>query len=115
MDYQPLPIGIDNGALFEGLNIMQAGEKYLAHMGQYPVINLTLKGGKQPDFDMAYHMIVWQIAKEYERHKFILADERLKDREEIYLNIMRERADRNAYNKSLQYLSECLECIMGRK
>ena len=34
---------IDNSSLFEGLNIMQAGEQYLSHMGQYPVINMTLK------------------------------------------------------------------------
>ena len=45
---------VDHSGLFEGLNIMQAGEKYLAHMGQYPVVSLTLKGGKQPDFALAY-------------------------------------------------------------
>ncbi len=39
---------IDHRYLFDGLHIMQAGEKYLSHMGQYPVINLSLKSGKQP-------------------------------------------------------------------
>ena len=29
---------IDNAGLFEGLNIMRAGEAYLSHMGKYPVI-----------------------------------------------------------------------------
>ena len=31
---------IDNRGLFEGLAIMGAGETYLAHMGQYPVISI---------------------------------------------------------------------------
>ena len=33
----------DNSYLFEGLKISQAGEKYLSHLGQYPVIFLSLK------------------------------------------------------------------------
>ena len=42
---------IDNTHLFKGLNILQAGEKYVSHMGQYPVINMTLKAGKRPTFE----------------------------------------------------------------
>ena len=30
----------DNSELFRGLKIMEAGEKYLTHMGKYPVINI---------------------------------------------------------------------------
>lgn len=29
----------DNSYLFEDLNIMNAGEKYISHMEKYPVIN----------------------------------------------------------------------------
>lgn len=105
----------DLGGLFEGLNIMQAGEKYLAHKGQYPVVSLTLKGGKQPDFALAYDMLVRQIAKEYERHAFILKDERLQGRKKTYLNIMQGDAPRSIYNSSLQYLTECLELYYGKK
>ena len=68
---------VDNTYLFEGLDIMQAGEEYLSYMGQFPVINLSLKSGKQPNFDLAYDMLIRQIAYEYERHSFILKDERL--------------------------------------
>ncbi len=106
---------VDHSGLFEGLNIMQAGEKYLAHRGQYPVVSLTLKGGKQPDFALAYDMLVRQIAKEYERHAFILKDERLQGRKKTYLNIMQGDAPRSIYNSSLQYLTECLELYYGKK
>ncbi len=106
---------LDNTHLFQGLNIMETGDWYLSHMGQYPVINLSLKSGKQPDFDMAYHMLIRQIADEYLRHKYILQDERLSEQKERYLEIMREQADRNSYNDSLKFLSQCLEKYYGKK
>ena len=104
-----------NSYLFEGLQIMEAGEQYVSHMGQYPVINLTLKGGKQPDFELAYSMLKRQIADEYMRHKFILMDERLAEQKERYLQIMREQADRELYVDALQFLSKCLERYYGKK
>ena len=105
----------DNTYLFDGLRIMDEGETYLSHMGQYPVINLTLKGGKQPDFELAYTMLKRQIAYEYKRHRFILTNEGLAEDKERYLQIMREQADRNSYIDSLQFLSQCLEKYYGKK
>jgi len=58
--------------LFKGFKIMEAGDKYLNHMGKYPVISLSLKSAKQPDFKMAYASLVDEIGKEYERHDYIL-------------------------------------------
>ena len=40
--------------LFDGLKIMEAGAIYTDQMGQFPVINLTLKSAKQSSFDSAY-------------------------------------------------------------
>ena len=53
---------MDNRGLFEGLNIMQAGESYLSHMGAYPVITLTLKAGRQSTFASAYRQITIRSA-----------------------------------------------------
>lgn len=106
---------IDNAYLFENMKIMDAGEEYLAHMGSYPVINLTLKDAKQPDFDLAYAAIKRQIANEYFRHKYILQAESLSEKKEEYLNIMRRTADRDSYNQSIQFLSQCLEKYYGKK
>lgn len=105
----------DNVHLFENTRIMQAGEKYLAHMGKYPVINLTFKDTKQPDFELAYSAMKWQIAGEYQRHKFILQDERLAEEKEEYLSIMRRKAGRESYNQSIAFLSRCLEKYYGRR
>ena len=43
----------DNSHLFQGLKIMEAGEKHLSHLGKYPVISLTLKSAEQPTFEEA--------------------------------------------------------------
>ena len=37
---------IDNSHYFEGMKIWQAGQPYISHMGQYPVISLSLKIGR---------------------------------------------------------------------
>lgn len=74
-----------------------------------------LKSAKQPDFDMAYHMIVRQIADEFVRHRFVMEGVMPKGHRERYMDIMTEKADRNAMNDSLKFLSECLERYYGKK
>lgn len=106
----------DNSYLFEGLQIMQAGEKYVSFMGKYPVINLTLKSGKQPDFKQAYAALREEIAREYTRHYYICEGAALLPNEkEKYMGILAQKAEREDYNTSLQFLSQCLEKYYGRK
>jgi len=47
----------DNSVYFQGKKIMEAGEEYTKHMGQYPVIFLSLKSAKQPTYEMAYKVL----------------------------------------------------------
>ena len=46
---------VDNSRYFEGMKIMDAGDEILGMMGQYPVINMSLKSAKQCDFYNAYN------------------------------------------------------------
>ena len=105
----------DNSYLFEGLNIMDAGEQYTKHMGKYPVINLSLKCAKQPTFKRAFEELKKAIAYEYERHKFILEDEKLVNRKERYLRILNVEGNISDYSNSLQFLSQCLEKYYNKK
>ena len=105
----------DNSYLFEGLNIMNAGEKYISHMGQYPVINLSLKSAKQPTFELAYISIRRRIAEEYKRHEYILDHQELKHEKERYLKILKEQGEEGDYIDSLYFLSECLEKYHNKK
>ena len=106
---------IDYTPLFDGLKISSAGEKYVSCMGQYPVIMLTLKSAKQPDFDLAYTLLARAIADEFDRHSFVLKDERLAREKERYERIMCEKADRRSYVDALKFLSECLYKYYGKK
>jgi hypothetical protein len=105
-----------NYYLFEGLNIMKAGERYTAHMGQYPVINLSLKSAKQPNFQMAYECLIDEVIKEYARHIYILDNEKLLESEkENFLSILNRKAKASDYAKSIQFLSHCLEKYHDKK
>ncbi|MCX4342224.1 MAG: AAA family ATPase, partial [Lachnospiraceae bacterium] len=105
---------IDHSGLFEGLNIMQADKTYLSHMGKYPVINMTLKAGKRPTFESACTQIGWQIAMEYDRHRYVL-DVLSEAEKSKYRCIMEQRASIDDYCSSLQFLSQCLQKYYGRK
>ncbi len=105
----------DNAYLFENLNIMKAGEEYTSHMGQYPVINLSLKSAKQPNFELAYISIARRIAEEYKRHEYILKSENLKNEKERFLKILKEQGDEGDYTDSIFFLSQCLEKYHNKK
>ena len=101
--------GTDNRHYFEGRKIMQE-EQYTCHMGQYPVIILSLKAAKQPNFQMAYECLLEQISTEYKRHAYILdSDLILQGDKEQYRAIMGRTAEPSAYATALAFLSECLK------
>ncbi|MBW6409670.1 AAA family ATPase [Clostridium weizhouense] len=105
----------NNSYLFEGLNIMQAGEKYTSHMGQYPVINLSLKSAKQPNFELAFKCIKEEITNEFRRHEYILQSDELTNEKEQYLRIVKGDDEEGLYITSLKFLSQCLEKYHKKK
>ena len=107
---------LDNTYLFEGLNIMEEPDSYLTHMGQYPVISLSLKSGKQPDFEMALDSLIDEIQKEYDRHSYILRQDILPQaQKEKFVSIMEGKAKKIEYAKALEFLSKCLERYHKKK
>lgn len=106
---------VDYSHLFKKLDISGCGDKYLRHMGKYPVISLTLKSAKKRVFNSAYTLLARAIADEFDRHKYVFSDIRLKEKEERYLSIMNEKADQDNFCDSLRFLSECLGIYHGHK
>lgn len=104
----------DNSYLFTGLGIMRAGDNYTKHMGQYPVISLSMKSAKQPSFDKAYGMLKRQIANEFRRHLYVVDRLEESDRDRYY-SIMRENGDELMYLDSLAFLSRVLMEVYGKK
>lgn len=106
---------IDNSRYFDGMKIMDTGEEYTTHMGQYPVISLSLKSANQPDFELAYQMMDEQISGEFKRHRYVLdKDVLLEDERERFEALMLRRADRAKLATSLKFLSDCLKNIMEK-
>ena len=101
---------LDNSHYFEGMKILEAGNAYIRHMGKYPVVYLTLKSAKQPDYDLAYTMLTRQIAAEYDRHRYVLLGKCLSEPEkQRYQEILALVEKPSLYIDALQFLSQCLK------
>ena len=106
---------VDNAYLFDGLKIAECGEEILKHQQQYPVIFLTLKSAKQPNFEMAYGALADEIYNEFMRHRYVLqSDALLPIEKERYENLLNRRADEKEVAKAFAFLSECLFKYHGK-
>ena len=107
---------VDNGYLFDGLKVTECGEEIMKHSQQYPVIFLTLKSAKQPNFEMAYGALADEIYNEFMRHRYVLqSDALLPIEKERYENLLNRRADEKEVAKAFAFLSECLFKYHGKK
>lgn len=102
------------GALFNGLNIMNAGEPYLRHMNAYPVISISLKSAKRSSYSSSYYKLCEELRSEYDRHRGIL--EKLpKEKQRRYLSILNNTASPDEYSSGLKFLSEVLQEAYHKK
>ena len=118
---------IDKQRYFEGKKIMEAGEDILCHMGQYPVISMSLKSAKQPDFRTAILRLRDEIVGEFGRHEYLLNSDALEIRsKELLRSLMAFRPEEEIrddrelrfeigrYTTALKALSECLKQHHGK-
>ena len=100
----------DNSYLFNDLAISKAGEKYLSHMGQYPVISISLKGMKQADYKTAFIEFKKIISKEFRRHDELLLSDKVYDSDkDTFLKICNNSGDYTDYNSALRFLADMLK------
>lgn len=105
----------NNSYLFDGLDISGAVEKYTGKMGQYPVINLSLKSMKQPTFEQAFMQFRNIIADEFERHSDILESESLTARKrKKFISLCNDEAEDSEYFTAIKLLSDCLHNIYSK-
>lgn len=103
------PAGQEAGrALFDGLKIMEQGERYAREMFKYPVISLSLKSAKQPTWDLAYGCLKEEISREYLRHCEVVGSLKTPEQRRRYEDILNMRGSRQDYVTSIRFLSECL-------
>ena len=109
--------GTDNKELFRGLKIMDAGEEYLAHMGKYPVISISLKSMKQYSYELAFDMLKKAVREEYKRHWDEVMDNAKVGvtEKERYRRLRDLEGTESDYADSLKFLSECLYTCTGQR
>lgn len=90
---------IDNTEYFAKMKIWQEKEICEKYQGKYPVITLSLKSAKQPTFELAYQMIVEQIASEFKRHRYLLKSDVFLEDEKGYADGLTNEG----YEKILKY------------
>ncbi len=107
--------GRDTRALFNGLKIEAAGERYMEHQGKYPVIFLSFKEAKMGSFDLSYNRLKGFITKEYKRHAYVM--EKISDADdlEMFKLLASNSGSIGDYSNALIFLCECLENYHGRK
>ena len=74
---------IDKHRYFEGKKILSASDEILSMMGKYPVIKLSLKSAKQPNFREAALKLRDEIVSEFNRHIYLIKINYLKKKEEF--------------------------------
>ncbi len=100
---------IDNSYLFQDLAISSCGDSYGKHQQQYPVINLSLKSAKQPNFKMAQDAIINELIKEYKRHYYLLESPFLLETDKTkFLTMINREGTEFEYATGLEFLCTCL-------
>ncbi|MGH7454791.1 MAG: AAA family ATPase [bacterium] len=74
----------DTSHLFRRLKIWQAGEEYTSRQGKYPVIYLTFKDIKEPNWASALEKIKRLIQEEFLRHNYLRNEKVLETEEQEY-------------------------------
>ena len=117
---------VDNSRYFEGKKILEADDRILSKMGRYPVIKLSLKSAKQPNFREAGLKLRDEIVYEFGRHHYIADSDLLnEDEKQAFRSLSRptdyrdmqseEDYDREIwrYSTALKTLSSCLKKYHG--
>ena len=107
---------VDNRWIFDRLAVSTYGNAYLQHQQKYPVINLSMKSGKQPNFTLAYENLKEELRVEFYRHRYILKDGTLNDRlRQPFEAVLFGKGEALEYSRALRILSECLQAYHGEK
>ena len=98
------------------MKIAGAGDKYLSHMGKYPVISISMKSMQKDTYEESINVFRYLISDEYERHQDILKSDSLPLRKrKQFENILTGTADNLAYADSIRILTDCLYKVYGVK
>ena len=99
----------DSKELFEGLKIMEQGEKYTSKLGAYPCLYLTLKDVNDSNYENMILDFKTAILEMYREHIYLLDSDKIyEDEKERIMDILYAREDEVALKTSVRELSSYL-------
>ncbi|MCX4244161.1 AAA family ATPase [Paraliomyxa miuraensis] len=106
----------DRSALFEGLEVFEAGPRYRAHFGRYPVVFLSFREVKATRWDDAWAAIQRKIRELFDEHRGVLDHEAVSRwARSDYEAILDGTADRVSYERALGDLTKLLHAVHGER
>ena len=99
----------DSKELFEGLKIMEQGEKYTSKLGAYPCIYLTLKDTRGTSYENMMLSLQTELVELFIEHSYLLKSEKLLDIEkEMFSTVLNLRANEVETQNAIKLLSRLL-------
>ena len=99
-----------NKELFNGLSIMNYGDKYLNEIARYPVINLSLVDVKEKNYENMILSFKSVIADLYLTHEYLLESDKISSIEKKNIqDIINYQSNEVMLKRSLKDLSKYLE------
>ena len=118
LEYDSSGKEIDNSRYFKGMKIMDAGEDILSNMGKYPVISLSLKSAKQPDFETAFLKLREEIVNEFVRHDYVCSSDKISENGLTMFNSLKngiiDWEEKEKHFKSKKDREEAIKAEVGK-
>ena len=105
----------DSKKLFDGLKIMEQGEKYTSQLGEYPCIYLTLKDVNDTSYENMLLDLKTAVLEMYREHMYLLDSDKIYEFEKNkIMDILYTREDEIALKTSVRELSGYLYRHFGK-
>ncbi len=107
----------DNAYLFDGLKVSEHYDELAQYRNTHPVISLSLKCGKQRNFELALNSICRDIQAQFSKYSFIAGSEKLgeADKKRFMMIVDALEYREGMFNESIKLLSSCLYRYYGTK
>lgn len=104
-----------NESLFQGLAVSSDSSLCKEWMNQWPVVFLSLKNIDGLTFSTAYQQLAYEIGLLFEKHKYLLTDERIGPAEkELFERLKNRSASEVEVSRSLQFLLQLMTQHYGK-
>lgn len=105
----------DNSKYFKDKMIWNCGEKYRKEFGKYPVIFVTFKDIKYPEWDKTFEAIREALSDEYKRHLYLLESDKCNEFDKKYFrNIVEGKVTEVSLTGAFRTLSTMLHTHYGK-